>query len=69
MGEMSGKDFMLKLFEAGFTPLVIILTMMNDSKTQSERSTNRNWCKVAVETTRNLTIVMRNGVSMPYCYV
>ena len=33
MGEMSGKDFMLKLFEAGFTPLVIILTMMNDSKT------------------------------------
>ena len=33
MGEMSGKDFMLKLFEAGFSPLVIILTMMNDSKT------------------------------------
>ncbi len=33
MSEMSGKDFMLKLFETGHKPLVIILTMMNDSKT------------------------------------
>ncbi len=33
MDEMSGKDFMLKLFETGHKPLVIILTMMNDSKT------------------------------------
>ncbi len=33
MDEMSGKEFMLKLFEAGYKPLVIILTMMNDSKT------------------------------------
>lgn len=33
MPEMSGKDFMLKLYESGHKPLVIVLTMMNDSRT------------------------------------
>lgn len=33
MNEMSGRDLMIKLFETGHKPLVIILTRMNDSKT------------------------------------
>lgn len=33
MNEMSGKEFMVNLFETGYKPLVIILTRMNDSKT------------------------------------
>jgi len=36
MSEMSGKDLMLKIFEAGYKPIVIILTAETDIKTAVE---------------------------------